>query len=305
MDFSLFIDDVIEYLKSMPSYVLQPLMLGVWLAIISVVFVPLERLFTLHPGKIFRKAILTDVGYYFVSGLVPSLLLGVPMAALAWGVHRVIPAGFTETVGNWPLWARIAGAMVVGEIGFYWGHRWSHEIPLLWRFHAIHHSAEHVDYLVSTRAHPVDMIFTRLCGLVPMYVLGLAAPTRGSAGWIPLLVIFLGTFWGFFIHANVRWRFGPLEWLVSTPAFHHWHHTNDGPDVINKNYAPMLPWVDKAFGTLYLPKGKHPVKYGIDQPVARTLMGQLAEPFYVSRKALEPVAEDATVVGQAEASEAR
>ena len=179
-------------------------------------------------------------------------------------------------------------SLFIGEIGFYWGHRWSHEIPLLWRFHAIHHSAEHLDFLVNTRAHPVDMVFTRLCGLVPLYILGLAAPARGSASLIPVLIVLIGTVWGFFIHANVRWRFGPLEWLIATPAFHHWHHTNDGPDLINKNYAPMLPGVDRLFGTLHLPPNQQPRRYGIDQPVSPTLLGQLAEPFHLSRKSQVP-----------------
>jgi sterol desaturase/sphingolipid hydroxylase (fatty acid hydroxylase superfamily) len=115
----------------------------------------------------------------------------------------------------------------------------------------IHHSAEHVDWLVNTRAHPVDMVFTRLCGLVPLSVLGLAAPLGGSASLIPVIVLFLGTVWGFFVHANVRWRFGRLEWLSATPAFHHWHHTNDGPAYVDKNYAAMLPWINRLFGTFY------------------------------------------------------
>jgi sterol desaturase/sphingolipid hydroxylase (fatty acid hydroxylase superfamily) len=97
-----------------------------------------------------------------------------------------------------------------------------------------------VDFLVSTRAHPVDIVFSRMCELTPMYVLGLASPIDFKGSLVPILATVIGTFWGFFIHANVRWRFGPLEWLVSTPAFHHWHHTNDGPAYINKNYATML-----------------------------------------------------------------
>ena len=258
---------------------LQLVRLCVWLVLLSVLFVPLERLFALHPQKIFRKAIVTDIGYYFLSSFIPSVLLSAPLAVVASIVHHLIPTGISSALAELPLWMRIAAAMVVGDIGFYWGHRWSHEIPFLWGFHAVHHSAEHVDFLVNTRAHPVDMVFTRLCGLIPLYVLGLAAPMRGTPSMIPLLVLLLGTIWGFFVHANLRWRFGPLEWLIATPAFHHWHHTNDGPVYINKNYAPLLPWIDRAFGTLYLPKDKQPASYGIDQPLPSGLFAQLLQPF--------------------------
>ena len=57
-------------------------------------------------------------------------------------------------------------------------------------------------------------------------------------------MIALGIVWGFFIHANLRWRLGPLEWLVATPAFHHWHHSRN--DHINRNYASTLPLLDPA-----------------------------------------------------------
>ena len=271
--------DALGFLEhKLPVFALQLFRLFVWLVLLTVIFAPLERLFALHPQKLFRKAILTDLGYYFLSSLMPSVLLGVPLAFVAWGVHHFVPSAVTMTVGGLPAWLRIAAALMVGDIGFYWGHRWSHEIPLLWRFHAIHHSAEHVDYLVNTRAHPVDMVFTRLCGLIPLYILGLAAPMRGSASVIPVLVLIVGSAWGFFVHANVRWRFGLLEWFISTPAFHHWHHTNDGPAFINKNYAPMMPWVDRIFGTLYLPKTQ-PARYGIDQHLASGFFGEVIAPF--------------------------
>jgi sterol desaturase/sphingolipid hydroxylase (fatty acid hydroxylase superfamily) len=243
--------------------------LSAWLVLLIVIFVPLERLRPIHSQKIFRRAFGTDVVYYFLSGLAPKLLLVLPMTLIAQSVHRVIPSAFYESVSALPLWIRLIAAMIVGELGAYWAHRWSHEIPLLWRFHAIHHSAEEIDWLVNTRVHPVDLVFTRLCDMVPMYILGLAQPMANQLDLVPVLVIVAGTMWGFFIHANVNWRLGFLERLISSPAFHHWHHS------INKNYAPMLPWVDKIFGTLYLPE-QWPEKYGIDTPIAATLTGQLA-----------------------------
>jgi sterol desaturase/sphingolipid hydroxylase (fatty acid hydroxylase superfamily) len=91
-----------------------------------------------------------------------------------------------------------------------------------------------------------------------------------------LLVLLVGTLWGFFIHANLRWRLGWLGHLISTPAFHHWHHTND--EHINHNYASMLPFMDKLFGTWYMPKNQWPPKYGIDKPIAPGLAWQLLQP---------------------------
>ena len=250
------------------------LRLCVWLAILFAIFVPLERFFGRAPKKLFRPAFGTDLAYFFLSGLVPKLLLIVPLTFLAASLHRFVPSEFYASVAELPIWARVLGAIVVGDIGTYWAHRLAHDIPFLWRFHAIHHSAEEVDWLVNSRGHPIDLAFTRLFGLVPMYVLGLAQPTGSEVDMAPILVVLIGTIWGFFIHANVGWRFGPLEWFISTPAFHHWHHANDGPGLTHQNFAPMLPWVDRVFGTYYVPQS-WPKQYGTDTSVSPALVDQL------------------------------
>ena len=110
---------------------------------------------------------------------------------------------------------------------------------------------------------------------MPIYALGLAGPIAGSGTLIPVLVAAMGLTWGYFIHANVRWRLGPLEWIVSTPAFHHWHHTKSGP--IDKNFASTLPWLDRIFGTHHLPDHL-PDDYGIKAEVPESLIGQLGLP---------------------------
>jgi sterol desaturase/sphingolipid hydroxylase (fatty acid hydroxylase superfamily) len=233
----------------LPPFAFDAFRLGVWLALLVVILVPQESLWAQHPHKVVRRGFLTDLGYYFLNSLLPKLLVTMPLSMIAWGLHHFVPSEVYSRAAEVPLWMRFAAAMIVGQCSSYWGHRWMHEIPVLWRFHAIHHSAEEMDWLVNTRAHPLDIVFTRLCGLIPIYVLGLAQPTGNTVDVLPLLYVLTGTVWSFVIHANVRWRFGWLEWLVSSPAFHDWHHTKDGPEYINKNYAAMLPWVDKCFGT--------------------------------------------------------
>ncbi len=257
------------------SMLITILRLSLWLATLVVIFVPLERLFAAHPQKILRKGIGTDLCYFFITSLVPAAVLGPPIALVAWLIHQAVPAGFLATTASWPLWLKTVVGVIAGEVGYYWAHRLSHQIPFLWRFHSIHHSAEEVDFLVNTRAHPIDLLFGRFCALFPIYVLGLGSPKTPSGSLVPVIVTLITTGWGFFIHANLRWRFGPLEWLISTPAFHHWHHTLSGP--INRNYSSTLPWLDRIFGTHYLPK-EWPTAYGIEYKLPDSLTDQFFYP---------------------------
>lgn len=256
------------------EFLVGALRLWVWLALLSAVFVPLERWFGMRAHRVPRKELRHNLVYYFISSLVPVVLLSAPIALLAALVQPLVPQALRLVVEDLPASARIALAFVVAEAGFYWGHRLSHEIPWLWRFHAVHHSTKQMYFMANTRSHPVDMVFTRLVGVTPLLLLGLAGPNAAGSA-MPALLLVLGTFWGFFIHADLRWRLGPLEWLVTTPAFHHWHHSRR--EHINRNYASTLPFLDRLFGTHYLPP-HWPAEYGTESPQAGTLAGQLLGP---------------------------
>ena len=236
------------------------------------------------PQKVFRGEIAVDIGYYFINGLLIGLSLSAPLGLVVRGAHQLVSADFYATLAAMPVWLRAVLALIVGEVGYYWGHRLSHEIPFLWRFHAVHHSAQQMDFLVTGRGHPVDLVVSRLFTLMPIYVLGIANPLSASGNIFVILILVVSANWSYLIHANVRWRLGKLEWLITSPAFHHWHHTRTG--MVNHNYATMLPWMDRIFGTHHLPHGDWPEAYGITAEMPGTLPEQLVYPLLPEPPAL-------------------
>lgn len=240
----------------------------------SAVFVPLERLFALHPDQpIFRRGWRTDLGYFFVSSLLVQLttLLTMRPAMLLfdWAANERVQA----IVRAQPGWLQFLEILVITDVVQYWIHRMFHVVPWLWRFHEVHHSAESMDWLAGSRLHLVDVAVTRGLTYVPIYILGFA---EGAIFAYVVLVSVQATF----IHANVYWEFGPARWLLATPQFHHWHHAADA-EGIDKNFAVHLPVIDMVFGTFFLPIGRWPARYGLSD--GQTLPGgyfrQFIHPF--------------------------
>lgn len=236
-----------------------------------VVFIPLERIFAMRKQKIFRKGWLTDLAHFFVSYVLIQVGVFIAFVLMAVLLKWAISPGFQAAVARQSLWLQFIEALVVAELAFYIAHRLTHEVPWLWRFHAIHHSIEEMDWLASARVHPIDQVFVKSVTILPLYVIGFTEQTFGFY----LVVIALQAI---FVHSNVRFRFGPLRWLVSTPEFHHWHHAAE-QQAINKNYAGQLPFVDLVFGTLYMPKNRMPEKYGVSEPVPSGYLKQMIYPF--------------------------
>ena len=236
--------------------------LTLWLAILAAVFVPLERFFANAPrGE--KSPLKGEIGYYFLNNLLPALLLATPLALVAATSRQLLPAAWLSLLAATPFAVKLLVSLLLSELCSYWGHRWSHEWPILWQFHARHHEPQQVNWLTNSHNHPIDILWARITALFPVYALGFAAPVAGRDNLIPILLLFFSAFWSFFIHANVRWRLGPLEKILVTPAFHHWHHTND--EWRDHNYATLLPVMDRIFGTHHLPD-QFPPNYGIDHP---------------------------------------
>ena len=85
------------------------------------------------------------------------------------------------------------------------------------------------------------------------------------------------------IFAAVKTPLGPLNWLIATPQFHHWHHANH-VEAYDKNFAGQLSIIDVVFGSLHMPKSL-PTRYGTNDPVPHGYLRQLAFPVRRGRKA--------------------
>lgn len=241
------------------------------LPLLFVLIVPFEKMFPRHPEQRVRRPQLgTDLAYVLAqpaAALITALVfIPVGVASLAW-----LPGlAMRPVVALLPWWVQLGVGFVLFDLVIYWAHRWSHEIPFLWRFHAVHHSTETLDWVSGFRNHPVDGAI-----IAPPIVFLLAAgfPLEFTGA---LAVLQLVT--GLFLHANVRWRLRPLHRIVITPEFHHWHHADD-PEAINSNYSVFLPAWDLLFRTYFMPTDRRPEVYGIAEPMPAGLVGQFLHPF--------------------------
>jgi sterol desaturase/sphingolipid hydroxylase (fatty acid hydroxylase superfamily) len=241
------------------------------LLVAAAVFIPFEQLARLHPTqRLFRRGWSTDV----FMGLMNGLFLYAAVLFVLGGIDAAAAAAVPQ-LRSWietsPLLFQCVLALALGDLGVYGIHRLQHTVPWLWRFHAVHHSAEELDWLVGLRFHPVDLFLVRVASLGPLVALHVSpsalAVFVAVSGWQSWL-----------IHANVRMPYGPLRWLVVSPEFHHWHHSAER-EAYDRNYASLVASWDVLFGTVHLPRGRQPLRYGIEERVPAGFVDRFFYPF--------------------------
>lgn len=241
------------------------------LLVLGFIFIPLEAVFPLRKQLIFREGWQVDLKHFFVSHAGVQLLSFAALIPAHMFLTWAVDLDFQKAVSSQPLWLQFVQLVIVVDFATYWIHRTFHVVPWLWNFHAIHHSSEKMDWLAGSRIHIVDAVVTRSFAFAPIFILGFSA----SALYAYLAFVSLHAV---FIHANVRWRFPGFRWILSTPAYHHWHHTSD-EEGIDKNFAQFLPMWDWLFGTVHLPE-HWPGNYGlVSFKPPETYLGQFVYPF--------------------------
>ncbi|NTG46339.1 sterol desaturase family protein [Agrobacterium rhizogenes] len=172
---------------------------------------------------------------------------------------------------QWPMALQVVLGLVIAEFGLYLAHRLAHEYLSLWRFHALHHSVERLWVINTGRFHIIDSLFKIALGQIPLYLLGAPLPVFL---WIGAVTAFIGLL----THCNIDVRTGPLDWFLSTPRLHRWHHSKllaEG----NTNYGENLVIWDQILGTYYNPPRPSSTDIGITGKVADSFVAQLVQPF--------------------------
>ncbi|WP_276481607.1 sterol desaturase family protein [Paraflavitalea pollutisoli] len=245
---------------------------GVSLFFLAVVFIPMEKAFPAKPGqKIFRPQWLLDLCYFLGQYLLWNGLVLWALNYVEQWLQGILPGTLRATVARQPIWLQSIEILLLSDLAIYWGHRLQHRVEFLWRFHKVHHSAEHMDWLAAHREHPLDSIYT--VGLInlPAMLLGFNLSSLAA------IVAFRGI-WAIYIHSNVRLPLGPLKYLIGSPEMHHWHHDVERD---RGNYANLSPLMDLLFGTHYCPPHE-PEQFGIKEKLPADYVGQLLQPLLPS-----------------------
>ncbi len=241
---------------------------GLSLLFLILVFAPMEKVFPAKlKQKFFRKAWTMDLFFFLGQYLLWSGLVIWALSYFSFWLNDIVPANFRNIISGQPWWLRMLEVIILSDFIIYWGHRLQHKVNFLWRFHKVHHSAVHLDWLAAHREHPLDSIYT--VGLInlPAFILGFPLATISG------LIAFRGI-WAIYIHSNVRLPIGKLRLLIGAPELHHWHHDLDRKAGIYANISPLM---DVIFGTYVCPDHE-PEAFGIKEEFPTNYLGQILNP---------------------------
>ncbi|PIQ97098.1 MAG: hypothetical protein COV67_06070 [Nitrospinae bacterium CG11_big_fil_rev_8_21_14_0_20_56_8] len=185
-------------------------------------------------------------------------------------------SGFFMDLRTWnaerPFLVQLVLVLFAMDFIGYWRHRLMHS-KYFWPFHTIHHSSGSVDWLSNERMHPVNQFINTIVSFLILIAL-VEDPFLSS------ICIFLRRGYSLYIHCNARISYGPLDYVLTSPLFHRWHHANC-PEAENRNFAIFFSCIDWMFGTHYLPaRREDPEQLGLVRDrIPDGLLGQWIYPF--------------------------
>ncbi|MDJ0711316.1 MAG: sterol desaturase family protein [Woeseiaceae bacterium] len=150
-------------------------------------------------------------------------------------------------------------AAIAWDFAYYWFHRFSHEISILWAAHAVHHQSEDYNLSTALRQTSTGFLFGWIFYL-PLFVIGFPLE-------VLLIVSAVNLIYQFWVHTQHIKRLGPLEAILMTPSHHRVHHAQN-ERYIDKNYGGMFIVWDRLFGSYEPENDDDPVVFGVRKPLA-------------------------------------
>ena len=203
----------------------------------------LESCFPARKSKLTKRVRwLGNFSLLIISSVIARLLVPIGVAGIAlFATSQNI--GIFNNV-NLPSWLVITLSIVLLDLMIYWQHRVFHLVPILWRFHKVHHADSHIDASTGLRFHPVEIVLSILLKGLAVLILGVPAIA---------VIIFEVALNGFalFNHANIRlprWLEYPLRAILITQVLHRIHHSQIVEET-NSNYGFSVSWWDRLFGS--------------------------------------------------------
>ena len=231
---------------------------SVFLLFSGVLFTLAERFWPRRPQTVARQGFWLDIVYVVFNAEVVGSLVAMWLGGLygskflAWRE----PLGIL-TLARQPEWLQLLALLLVKDF-LQWGvHNTLHRVPALWEFHKVHHSTEVMDWLSNWRFHWLEIVVYQTVLYLPANLLGLNPTVTFGCAVISTTI-------GHFAHANLRWRIGPLKYLINSPEMHIWHHVHPDAGPQNRNFAISIALWDWLFHTAYAP-AQAPERLGVAQ----------------------------------------
>jgi sterol desaturase/sphingolipid hydroxylase (fatty acid hydroxylase superfamily) len=222
-----------------------------------------------------RRVTRADVIYFLLAAPIDALhiFLLVGLLAATAEYHHYIEV-FDVWPNDAPILLQLLLVILIVDFFKYWYHRWTHEVPLLWRMHSIHHSLDRLEMLRASYFFPLDVFLTVGIGTLAGLMVGVGYE-----------VIIFHNVWagitGLLNHSNTDLECGFLDHILNSPGHHRAHHSARNPG-LSSNYGSFFNFADRMFGTRYFPKTlDEVVPLGLDDSydMPDTVLKQLAVPF--------------------------
>jgi len=213
-----------------------------WAILAGLVFcLALEYFFGRQRPKLVAKTFFFNYGLLILN----TILLGGILGFLYHWINQFyliwLPFARLRVLADKPFFVQGLVGFLVSDFTIFFSHWVRHKIAPLWHIHAIHHSETALSPATLFREHPLDPVVNALITYAPMALLG------GSI-WAGTLLVLYTVVWGLYTHSDLPMTWGPLKYVLITPAYHRIHHSIE-PRHWDKNFGHILTLWDWLFGT--------------------------------------------------------